>query len=34
LRIVLPSLEPFDDFDCLEPFDGREDFAIRIRCYA
>src|SRR4029453_8850021 len=33
LRIVLPSLELFDDFGCWEPFDGREDFAIRIRCY-
>src|SRR4029450_12762108 len=33
LRIVLPSLEPFDDLDCLELLDGREDFAMRIRCY-
>jgi hypothetical protein len=33
LRIVLPSLEPFNDVDSLELRDGREDFAIRIRCY-
>ena len=25
LRIVLPFLEPFDDLDCLELFDGREE---------
>jgi hypothetical protein len=28
---VLPSLDPFDDLDRLEPFDGREDFAIKTR---
>src|SRR4029450_6079328 len=31
LRSVLPSLEPFDDLDSLALFDGREDFAMRIR---
>src|SRR4030095_1918104 len=29
LRTVLLSLELFEDFDSLEPFDGREDFAIK-----
>jgi hypothetical protein len=31
LRTVLRSLEPVGDLDCLELFDRREDFAIRIR---
>src|SRR5688572_15357003 len=29
LRTVLWSLEAFEDLDSLEPFDGREDFAIK-----
>jgi hypothetical protein len=31
LRSVFLSLEPVADFDRLEPLDGRDDFAMRIR---